>query len=158
MSQFVLTRDPIEASRHRVVALWFGDVDRIALESDDRFTGSAIVVAIYTLTGKYRYYVVFVALDQSIAEMWHITPMETSLADAATTQCEILGLLKNKGIVVNAIASENRHFQRVLSMLPLAYGDDTSASEAFQIPNAHKTSDGLSEDEKKALRDCFILF
>ena len=158
MARFVITKDPIEASRQRVVSVWFGDVDRVALHSDPALTGSAVLAAVFTVTATYRYYVVFLSLGQRVVEVWHTDPVEVPMADAEIVQRDILRHLKEKGIVLRHLPADNRHYHRILSLLPYAYDNSADMPSTLGIPDESANSDTLTDEEKDTLRSIFVHF
>ena len=123
----------IDASKRRVTALWFGDVERIELTDGSPLTGTAVMVAIYTLSGFYQYYVVLYALSNRIVEIWKIAAENIPITSAP--ECEF-GLFR--ALRKHRSHASSRRFAAVhQTPLSLAPSFRRRQHDAAQCPNLH---------------------
>lgn len=149
----------IDASKRRVTALWFGDVERIELTDGSPLTGTAVMVAIYTLSGFYQYYVVLYALSNRIVEIWKIAAENIPITSAPECEFGLFRALRNKNIDLTQVPVDSPQFIKLLSRLPLAFDDDNTTqpnAQIFMAPGAENTGVVVSDDEKKAIRHFLI--
>lgn len=145
----------IDASKRRVTALWFGDIDRVQLSDGNPLTGTAVMTAIYTLSGFYQYYVIFYALSNRVAEIWSIAAENIPISSASECEFGLFRALRNKGIELAAVPADSPQFLKLLARLPLAFDDDNSTrpnAKLFLAPGAANNASPVSEEEKTAIR------
>lgn len=162
MPNFVRTALKIEASRRRVTALWFGDVNRVALQSDPQFTGSAILAAIFTLSGHYQYYVIFLSLSHKVIETWRVEPTKIPISESAVFEKKVINDLNAHGIELTPIPADTPMHHKILTILPMAFDDQnqTAPANLFDVPddNTFRTSNSLSDDEIRQIHSFLKLF
>lgn len=149
----------IDASKRRVTALWFGDVERVTLTDGTPLTGTAVMVAIYTLSGFYQYYVILYALSNRVVEMWKIAAENIPITAAPECEFGLFRALRNKNIELTQVPADSPQFVKLLSRLPLAFDDDNMTqpnAKLFMAPGSDNTGVVVSDDEKVALRHFLI--
>ena len=154
MVTFQQLHNPIPASRRRIISLWFGDVDRIALKTTPSFTGSALLATVYAISGTFQYYIIFLSLNQKPIEIWTTEPEKVAVSEAPTFETELLKSLKFMGIEVTALPPNSPAFSKSLVKIPVAYNDenDTMPAGLFTpstMSSAKNTS--LSDEDRNKL-------
>lgn len=149
----------IDASKRRVTALWFGDVERVMLTDGTPLTGTAVMVAIYTLSGFYQYYVILYALSNRVVEIWKIAAENVPITSAPECEFGLFRALRNKNIELTQVPVDSPQFVKLLSRLPLAFDDDNMTqpnAKLYMAPGSENTGVVVSDDEKVALRHFLI--
>lgn len=162
MPDFVRTALKVEASRRRVISLWYGDVDRVAIKSNPQFTGAAVLATIFTLSGHLQYHVIFISLMHKIIETWRVEPAKIPLSEAPNFEKEILSSLNSHGIELATLPAEHPMFNKILTILPMAFDDQnqTAPASLFDSPdkNNYNQVSCLSDDDIKTVRNFLKLF
>ena len=155
MSFFSKTDTKIQASRHRIAALWFGDLDRVTLEDGTPFTGTALMASIYTLAAVYRYYIVFYSLDNRVVETWRSTQDDISISSAIDVERKLFSELRSRNIELTTIPTDTPQYSKALMPLPVEFDEDSATAPAglFLAPGASDPNGSLlSADERISLR------
>ncbi len=161
MVEFTCDNQPIQASRRRVVAIAFGDVDRISLNFNTQFTGSAILVTVFSLSAKFQYHLVFQSLASKPVEIWHSIPEEVSLTDSGRFETELGNTLKEKGIILSNVQQDSANFTVLLTRLPMAFNDENETAPAGGFTTPDKSTAGkkpLAPEDRKTLGALFTQF
>ncbi|MCL2326543.1 MAG: hypothetical protein FWC40_08640 [Proteobacteria bacterium] len=149
----------IPTTAKRLVSLWFGDVDRIQLMSGTAFTGSATLCAVYALSGRMQYYLVFLSLANRPAEIWRCGPEEIKSSEACAFEIEILAHLRHQGIVLAPTLQSSPSYRQILKNLPFSFGhdDNTHPAGLFDPPGAPQEK-RLSASDKNDLKALLTFF
>jgi len=151
----------VQASINRVVALWYGDVDRIALDGVKEFTGAAAYYSVYDLTGLSQYYLTLFQMNGKIFHTWRLTPGNVKSSSCLDTEKTVLNLLKQQGIVVMPVLPSTATYQAILKKLPLimAMDDKTPCVGDFQIQAlAGQSGVKLSANDRNVIKSVLTLF
>ncbi|MBQ9394581.1 MAG: hypothetical protein IJU23_03560 [Proteobacteria bacterium] len=172
MADFTSDNTPIQASRKRIVALSKCTVDGLAIKSESRFSGTAVLVTVFTLSAHYQYHLVFLDNSYQSVEIWHFDTPMASHSGVQEIEKDIRATLQKLGIKVVPLAPGNVEFQTTLARVPVAFDDDnvtpvtgftvkkTSGSGSAGKGDALSADKvpGISKEAKKALSDLFIQF
>ena len=137
------------------MALWFGDLDRVALEDGTPFTGTALMASIYTLAAVYRYYIVFYSLDNRVVETWLSTQDDISISSAIDVERKLFSELRSRNIELTTIPTDTPQYSKALMRLPVEFDEDSATAPAglFLAPGASDPNGSLlSADERISLR------
>lgn len=155
MAIFSKYNGKIDASKRRVTAMWFGDVDCIELLDGSTFTGTAVMTTIYTLSGFYQYYVIFYSLSNRIVEIWKVSAENIPITSASECEFGVIRVLQNKNIELTQVPADSPHFNKLLMRLPLSFDDDNSTqpnANLYAAPGAQKMGISLSKEEIGLIR------
>ncbi len=151
----------VQASMNRVVALWYGDVDRISLDGVKEFTGASAFYSVYDLTGLSQYYLTLFQMNGKIFHTWRLTPGNVKQSACLETEKNVLNLLKQQGIVLMPVLPSTATYQAILKKLPLliAMDDKTPCVGDFQIQALTEQSGvTLSANDRNALKSFLTIF
>ena len=162
MPDFVRTSLKLEASRRRIVSIWFGNVDHIAIQSDPNFSGVAVLTTLFTLSGHYQYNLLFMSMSHRFIETWRIDPAKIPISDAAMFEKQIFEMLQDHAIDLSRLPPDSPQYHRILSMLPMAFDDENQTSPAgiFDVSNLQPMggASALTPEEIQTLRSVLRLF
>lgn len=171
MVDFISDNIPIQASRKRVVALSKGAADKIAVKSTSKFSGTVVLVTIFTVSAHYQYHLVFLDNSYKSVEIWHFDIPKISHCGAHSVEKDIMGTIQQLGLQMSALSSDSLEFQTMLARLPMAFDDDNATpltgfcvkapegtGSKNQKGDAEDKVPGISKEAKKALSDFFIQF
>lgn len=117
---FDIANTPLPATRTRVVALWYGDVDRIQIDDSNKpFTGGAALFGIYNTAGAYDYYMSLFDTMGVLLHTWACEPKNISITESARFEVKLLEALKAQDIVVTPVFQSMKSFDLILEKLPL---------------------------------------
>ncbi|MBQ9816149.1 MAG: hypothetical protein IJM59_01600 [Proteobacteria bacterium] len=159
MLKFTQFSSHIKVSERRVLSIWSGHADHLNLNSAPDFSGTVLVAAIFSLTARMQYYVLFYSGDQNVIENWRVEPSDIPISMIETYETELINLLKSMNIQMNRITPENPNHSRLLRRLPLEFSSSEDSAQAdFDIFNDNVTHSSLDEADLNTLKKFCIHF
>ena len=155
--QLILGNSTIPASRKRVISLWFGNANRVSLKETDDFTGSVVLVTIFTIQGYYQYFLIFYSLSHKVVEIWKTDPENVPISEAPNFEKFLFSHISSMGVELLALPSDNKDFHAILMNLPIAYNDEENTAHGSQFPfGSPDASFSLTDKEKSMFKALFI--